>query len=133
MSSEQLAALAKRFPKSVIHQVPIAAGKTADYVPASVVAEKLLAIVGPFGWSVRAVDAEHVVGTLEVTIDGRTVSVDGIGDGNDRKAQESDAFKRAARWLGLGLHLWSGADYRLDRALTKTDASEAVRTDAATA
>ena len=114
---EQLAALAKKFPPSVIHQVPVGGGVQADYIPASIVIEKLLATVGPYTWHVRVVDAGTIVGTITATIDGETVSVDGIGLGSDLKAAESDAIKRAARSLGCGLHLWSQGDYRLDRAL----------------
>ena len=117
--STQLAALAKRFPSSVIHKVPVGGGVQADYVPASLIIEKLLATIGPYGWRIRVIDAGTVVGTLTVTIDGRAVEVDGVGLGSDLKAAESDAIKRAARSVGLGLHLWSGADYRLDRALTR--------------
>ena len=119
---EQLAALAKKFPASTIHQVPVGGGVKADYVPASVVIEKLLAVVGPFTWEVRETIGDGptravVVGRLTLEIDGRTVSVDGIGEGADLKAAESDAVKRAGRMAGVGLHLWSQSDYRLDRAL----------------
>ena len=123
--STQLAALAKKFPQSVIHKVPVGGGVQADYVPASLVIEKLLAIVGPYGWKVRVIDAGTVVGTLTVVIDGREVQVDGIGLGSDPKNAESDALKRAARSVGVALHLWSGDDYRLDRALRNDDEGEA--------
>jgi hypothetical protein len=113
----QLAALAKKFPASVIHQVPVGGGKNADFVAASLCIEKVLAVCGPYSWSVRVMGPALVIGTLTVEIDGRTVSVDGVGAGGDEKVAESDAFKRAAKHIGVALHLWSGDDYRLDRAL----------------
>ena len=113
----QLAQLAKRFPSSTIRQVPVGGGVKADYVPASVVVEKLLAVCGPFSWHVRGTPDGHVIGSLTVTIDGREVTVEGVGEGSDLKSAESDALKRAARMCGVGLHLWSQDLYRLDRAL----------------
>ena len=117
----QLAALSKKFPPSTIRQVPVGGGVTADYVPASVVIEKLLAILGPFSWHVRGTPDGHVVGALTLHIDGREVTVEGVGEGSDLKSAESDALKRAARMVGVGLHLWSQDLYRLDRALRETD------------
>ena len=113
----QLAALAKRFPASVVHQRQVGGGFMADYVAHSVVTEKLLAILGPFDWSVRVIDGQTVVGTIAVDIDARRTHVDGVGIGDDLKDAESDALKRAAMRMGVGLHLWSGEDYRLDRAV----------------
>jgi hypothetical protein len=66
------------------------------------------------------------IGRLTVEIDGRTVSVSEIGDvegaagqpdGANAKEAASDAFKRCAMRLGLGLHLWSQNDYFLDKQL----------------
>ena len=41
-----LAKLAKKFPASTIRKVPVGGGISADYVPCSVVIEKLLAADG---------------------------------------------------------------------------------------
>lgn len=115
---EQLRALAKPFPARLIRERPVGGNRSESYVPHSTVVEKLLAVVGPFDWAVRQLDEKHIIGTITCIIDGRTVSVDGIGEGEDPKAAESDALKRAAMRFGLGLHLWSGSAYALDRALT---------------
>ena len=37
------------------------------------------------------------------------------------KNATSDAFKRCWMRLGLGLHLWSGSSYFLDRQLAKSE------------
>ena len=59
-------------------------------------------------------------------VDGKEVTVTAIGDvendqGNDgtnAKHAESDAFKRCAMKIGLGLHLWAGDEYYLDKKLS---------------
>ena len=35
--------------------------------------------------------------------------------------EESDSFKRCAMKLGLGLHLWAGEEYYLDKQLDKKE------------
>lgn len=114
----QLQDLAKPFPASAIRTRP-QGGREVEYVPASTVIEKLLATLGPFGWHVSATgrDPWVIVGTITAEVDGRTVEVQGVGEGDDAKSAESDALKRAARMLAVGLHLWSGDGYRLHRAL----------------
>jgi len=74
---------------------------------------------------------EAVVGCiarLEVEIDGRTVAISEVGDvegaaaqsdGANAKEASSDALKRCAMRIGLGLHLWSQGDYFLDAQLAK--------------
>lgn len=66
------------------------------------------------------------IARLEVEIDGRMVAVSEVGDvegaagqsdGANAKEASSDAFKRCAMRLGLGLHLWSQDDYFLDKQL----------------
>jgi len=67
---------------------------------------------------------------LSVEIDGRTVRVEEAGDcedpanwrhdGQRLKQAASDALKRCAMRLGLGLHLWSGDAYVLDQRLSGT-------------
>lgn len=66
---------------------------------------------------------------LTVEIDGRTVSVVEVGDceqphnwphdGARAKDAVSDAFKRCAMRVGVGLHLWAQDEYALDRVLAK--------------
>ena len=69
------------------------------------------------------------VGRLTVTMDGESVSMDeagGVelagmkdGDGERLKHAASDALKRCAMRLGLGLHIWAQQSYFLDRSLAK--------------
>ena len=66
-------------------------------------------------------------GRLTVEIDEKLVTVTSIGDveydqkndGSNAKHAESDAFKRCAMKLGLGLHLWAGEEYYLDKQLDR--------------
>jgi len=65
---------------------------------------------------------------LSVEVDGRAVRVEESGDcedpanwrhdGQRLKQAASDALKRCAMRLGLGLHLWSGDAYVLDQRLS---------------
>lgn len=69
------------------------------------------------------------IGRLTVTLDGEVVIIDeagGVelagmkdGDGERLKHAASDALKRCAMRLGLGLHIWAQQSYFLDRALDK--------------
>ena len=67
---------------------------------------------------------------LTVMIDGGRVSVTEVGDveepamnndGRNLKDASSDAIKRCAMRVGLGLHLWSQKDYFLDIQLDKDE------------
>ncbi len=91
----------------------------------------------PNGKSKRARDGapaltDAVVGalcTLTVVIDGREVRITEVGDcesphnwphdGARAKDAASDALKRCAARIGLGLHLWSQDEYFLDRKLSE--------------
>jgi hypothetical protein len=69
------------------------------------------------------------VGRLTAEVDGRRVVIDeagGVelagmkdGDGERLKHATSDALKRAAMRLGLGLHIWAQGNYFLDKALAQ--------------
>jgi len=71
------------------------------------------------------------IGRLTVNVDGRTVAVEGAGDceqphnwphdGARLKDAESDAIKRAAMRLGVGLHLWAQEDFFLYDYLVKQE------------
>jgi hypothetical protein len=130
----QLSELARPFPARLVKEKP---GKfAAAYVSHDTVNQRLLEVVGPFTWEIVQVvtNPDGVVsgclGRLTVEVDGRTVSVTEAGDverpdgnnGSNLKSASSDAFKRAAMRLGLGLHLWS-TDYFLDKALDKREPS----------
>ncbi len=124
--------LSKPFAPRFISQLP---GKgQADYVSHAVVTEALLAIVGPFDWSVRefrdsAGSVAGCVGTLRVTIDGRETTITEAGDtsgqekndGERLKNAASDAIKRCAMRVGLGLHLWAQEHYVLYDQLAKSE------------
>ena len=129
--TEQLAQLAKPFPQSLIQKNPTGFG---SYVKHSVVVEKLLAVCGPFNFrivrEIRDADTGHICGVVAeptVEIDGRTTTVQDAGDcerpenwphdGARLKDACSDALKRTAARCGVGTHLWSADQFRLDRAL----------------
>lgn len=113
---------------------PAPPGRYGSYIPHYVIGQVLLAVVGPYTFEHRDIirgTASGVVDNTEVTrdnvivgvvcrltctIDGRQVSIDEIGevtsahlnvtDGARLKKATSDALKRAAMRLGVGLHLW---------------------------
>lgn len=135
MTGDELARLAKPFPKSLVKSKP--GNFSADYVAHATVTEKLLATIGPFSFRVVELIRDHgdsaVVGCLAemtVVIDGQEVTVVEVGDVEDAgagnkndgaraKDAASDALKRCAMRLGCGLHLWSRDAYALDRVLTR--------------
>jgi len=131
--SDDLYQLARPFPDSMVVKKP--GGKfQADYVAHGVITSRLLEVLGPFDWSIAKVitNPEGVavgcIGRLEVVVDGRPVVIEEVGDceqvsansASNLKMASSDALKRAAMRLGLGLHLWVGEEhYYLHRALEK--------------
>lgn len=74
------------------------------------------------------------VGRLTCTIDGNPVVIEeagGVelagmkdGDGERLKHAASDALKRCAMRIGLGLHIWAGDAYFLDRAMDKLNEAD---------
>jgi hypothetical protein len=149
--SRQLIELSTPFPANLVRPAP--QGKYGEYVPHPTVTERLLSIVGPFDFEVTEVIrgfAEEVKGkektyafredaivgclaTMTAVIDGRHTTVTEVGsedrpamhnDAENLKNAASDALKRCAMRMGLGLHLWSGADYFLLKQLEKDEASE---------
>lgn len=131
----QLSELARKFPESLIKTKP---GKfAASYVEHGVIVQRLLEVVGPFTFTVDkpVTNADGVVvgciGTLTIEVDGRTVSITEVGDvehpspnnASNLKSASSDLIKRCAMRVGLGLHLWTGDAYYLDRSLAKEDAT----------
>jgi len=133
--SSQLYELSRPFPESLVKTKPGAF--KASYVEHSVISQRLLEVVGPHDFSIDRIVTNPdgvVVGctaTLTVEIDGRRVSVTEVGDverrgdnnGSALKAAASDAIKRCAMRLGVGLHLWSQDNYYLDKALEKRQAN----------
>jgi len=129
----QLRELSKPFPESLVKQKP---GKfAAAYVEHSVVGQRLLEVLGPYSFEVKQMITNPdgmvtgCLATLTCTIDGREVRITEVGDverpgesnGSAGKTASSDALKRCAMRLGVGLHLWSQDNYYLDRALGKRE------------
>lgn len=127
----QLSELARKFPDSLVKEKP---GKfAASYVEHGVIVQRLLEVVGPFSYTVDKpitnVDGlvSGCLATLTLRIDGELVSITEVGDvervtennASNLKSAASDALKRCAMRLGLGLHLWTGDAYYLDRSLSK--------------
>jgi hypothetical protein len=133
MHMTQLQQLAEPFPPHLVKDPP--KGQFGKYVPHSAVTERLLAVVGPFSTKIERViqdDDGNVVGCvlqLECQIDDKRVFVQEVGDADNPggrknngallKDAASDAIKRCAMRLGLGLHLWSQDDYFLFTELKK--------------
>ena len=73
---------------------------------------------------------------MTATIDGQTVTVEEVGDcesphnwphdGARAKDAFSDAYKRCAMRLGVGLHLWAQEDFYLSAKLLKADEAAVV-------
>jgi hypothetical protein len=131
----QLTKLCWPFPEGVVNRNPSGGG---TYVAHPIVEQRLLDVLGPVatevvevvrghvpavapnpsGNSKRAKDGTLVGVVLRMTavVDGRTVSVEEVGDCEDpnnwphdgarMKDAMSDAYKRCAMRLGVGLHLW---------------------------
>jgi hypothetical protein len=117
----------------------------AAFVSHGVITSRLLEVLGPFDWAIAKVitNADGIavgcIGRLEVTVDGRPVVIEEVGDvehpspnsATNLKSASSDALKRAAMRLGLALHLWVGEHYYLDKSLQKRlEASESDETGA---
>jgi hypothetical protein len=126
----QIAELAKPFTGKYVKTKP--GGFAASYVEHGDITQRLLQVVGPFDF--RIVDlirnpngeVEGCLAELTCEVDGQRVTVVEVGDvenpgnkNNGARAKDaaSDAIKRCAMRLGLGLHLWTGDHYFLDRVL----------------
>lgn len=141
MNERQITVLARPFPDRLVHQNPSGGGR-GDYVSHSAVTEKLLAVLGGYSYEVVEVFRGKVkgkdelgevvvgcLGHLTVRVDGQVYDITEVGDcempgnwphdGARLKDASSDAIKRAAARLGLGLHLWAQQDYFLDGFLDK--------------
>ena len=130
--TEHLYELARRFPDHMVEKKP-GSKFQADYISHGTITSRLLEVLGPFDWSIPRIItntdgvAVGCIGRLEAVVDGRPVVIEEVGDvehpgsnsASNLKNASSDALKRAAMRLGLGLHLWVGEHYYLDRALQK--------------
>jgi hypothetical protein len=122
--------LARPFPDRLVKKKP---GKfEAAYVEHSVITQRLLEVLGPHSFQIvqeiRSASGTVVgcIAELSATIDGTHVIIREAGDverpsdndASNLKSASSDAYKRCAMRIGCGLHLWSGDNYYLDKALT---------------
>ncbi|MCH1580866.1 MAG: hypothetical protein L7S55_09185 [Luminiphilus sp.] len=128
---KQLTDLVKRIPEGYIKTKP--GGFQADYVSHADIQQILLAKLGPCSQEVTRVitNSEGVVQgcVLRVlyVIDGQQYVIEEAGDverpgannGSNLKNAVSDAVKRCAMRVGVGLHLWSQDNYVLDKVLTE--------------
>lgn len=88
------------------------------------------------GEVIRPERNDAVVGCIvrmTTTIDGQPVHIEEVGtednpgmnnDAEALKNAQSDAYKRCAMRLGVGLHLWAQDTYYLDKALAKQEDAE---------
>jgi len=120
----QLSKLATPFSDKFIEEKPGAF--KAVFVSHGIVTQFLLGILGPYDFSIDTIirdadgTATGILCTLTVDVDGRTTSIQEVGecenpsnwktDGARIKACASDGVKRCAMRLGLGLHLWHKRD-----------------------
>jgi len=149
--SEQLTRLAKPFPGKFVQSNPnTRAG--GEYVTHSVVTEKLLAVLGGFSYEIVEVFRGKVKGKedlgdvvvgvtarLTCRIDGQVCDIVEVGDcempgnwphdGARLKDASSDAIKRCAMRLGVGLHLWSQGQFTLYDQLVKRSNGDAAGTE----
>ena len=132
----QLQSLAKRIPKSYIKTKP--GGFAADYVSHADIQQMLLAKLGPCSQEITQIirnaegQVQGVVLRMVFNIDGQTVVIDEVGEcerpgqneGLNVKNAVSDAVKRCAMRIGLGLELWCQETYVLDKALATKEGDD---------
>lgn len=137
----QLYQLSRKFPDKYV-------GKKGDrgdlYVNHAIIKQRLIEVCG--GYDFRVVREIYddggtltgCLGELTVYIDGEKRVVQDYGDvehnqnnnGANAKHCSSDAFKRCASHLGLGLHVWINNQYFLERVLDKAiDGNNQLRQD----
>lgn len=132
----QLQDLTKRIPRSYVKQKP--GGFAADYVSHGDIQQMLLAKLGPCSQEITQIirnaegQVQGVVLRMQFVIDGQPVVIDEIGecerpgpnDGLNAKNATSDAIKRCAMRVGLGLELWCQETYVLDKALATKEGDD---------
>lgn len=127
MSKDLYSSLSEPFPREMERSVS-KSGRSLTYIPISEVIARLNKVIGLDNWSSEiiavnrdAVDHDWVIAhvRLTATIDGQTVTKDGVGGqqvkytkagkvldlGDEFKGAMSDALKKAAQQLGIGLYL----------------------------
>ncbi len=124
----------KPFPEAFVHELG-----HGTYVTHSVVVQRLLDLFGYYELRIirEIYDGATLTGCLtELTVhtEGGPVVIQEFGDcgkpelkdtnGERAKHAASDALKRCAMRLGIGLHLWSGAESYLHNKLKEADEDE---------
>jgi hypothetical protein len=127
MSNEILKQLSEPFAPEM-ERTMSKGGTRLTYIPVSEVINRLNKVIGVDAWSFQVIscqrdmsDPDFIVAhvTLTATIDGKSISRDGIGGqkikrtkkdeivdlGDEFKGAVSDALKKAAQTLGIGLYL----------------------------
>jgi hypothetical protein len=132
-SNEIARLLAEPFPEEM-EKTLVKSGVSLVYLPISEVINRLNKVLGVDSWSFKIqsvyrdhVDTDEIIAhvSLTATINGNKVVKDGFGGqtvkrqkkdnkpvdlGNDFKGAVSDALKKAAQQLGVGLYLARSAD-----------------------
>jgi len=119
--------LVKRIPQAYVKTKP--GGFQADYVSHADIQQILLAKLGPCTQEVKELiynaegQLQGCILRMTYEIDGEKVVIEEAGDverpgannGSNAKNAVSDAVKRCAMRVGVGLHLWSQENYVLDK------------------
>lgn len=119
--------LVKRIPQAYVKTKP--GGFQADYVSHADIQQILLAKLGPCTQEVKELiynaegQLQGCILRMTYEIDGEKVVIEEAGDverpgannGSNAKNAVSDAVKRCAMRVGIGLHLWSQENYVLDK------------------
>lgn len=109
--------LARPFPASIIRQRPGQGGRMLDYAPSWAVIERLNSVLGVGGWSwssTHTITDTHVIATGQLLAcrssyqgeDAALIEAGRDGLANALKTASTGALVRAARLLGVGLHLY---------------------------
>lgn len=148
-----LADLSEPFPPEMERELR-KGGATLIYIPISEVIARLNRVFGPYGWSTEiikcerdALDPEFIVAHVRLTVKtetewGPVVTKDGFGGqkikrtkngdivdlGDEFKGAVSDALKKAAQQLGIGLYL-SRSDEALNLEIERDIAASAPQID----
>lgn len=148
-----LADLSEPFPPEMERELR-KGGTTLIYIPVSEVIARLNRVFGPYGWSTEiikcerdALDPEFIVAHVRLTVKaesdwGPVVTKDGFGGqkikrtktgeivdlGDEFKGAVSDALKKAAQQLGVGLYL-SRSDEALNLEIERDIAANAPQID----
>ena len=110
------AAFAARFDDSEHKQRPGRGGRSFTYVDARAVQDRLDAVVGPGGWSIRFEVVDQAQGSVKCALTVLGVTKEDFGYPNNGEESDeplkqaaSDALKRAGCQFGIGRYLWQSS------------------------